>query len=72
MTQLVAVLGVGVVPADTAVVGADDLLQGRGLVLAVDKKDADQILEEINKSEKAFIIGKLSDRKDGEEEIEFV
>lgn len=45
---------------------------GIGLVLAVDKKDADQILEEINKSEKAFIIGKLSDRKDGEEEIEFV
>lgn len=45
---------------------------GIGLVLAVDKNDADQILEEINKSEKAFIIGKLSDRKDGEEEIEFV
>ena len=45
---------------------------GIGLVLAVDKKDADQILEEINKSEKAFIIGKLADRKDGEEEIEFV
>ena len=45
---------------------------GIGLVLAVDKKDADQILEEINKSEKAFIIGKLSDRKDGEEEIKFV
>ena len=30
MTQLVAVLGVGVVPADTAVVGADDLGINRG------------------------------------------
>lgn len=45
---------------------------GTGLVLAVDEKDSGKILEEINKSEKAFIIGKLSDRKDGEEEIEFV
>ncbi len=45
---------------------------GTGLVLAVDEKNSDQILEEINKSEKAFLIGKLSNRKDGEEEIEFV
>ena len=45
---------------------------GTGLVLAVDEKDSGKILEEINKSEKAFLIGKLSNRKDGEEEIEFV
>ena len=45
---------------------------GTGLVLAVDEKNSDKILEEINKSEKAFLIGKLSNRKDGEEEIEFV
>ena len=44
---------------------------GIGLVLAVDKEDAKQVLEYINKVDKAYIIGSV-EVKDGKEEIEFV
>lgn len=44
---------------------------GIGLVIAVDKNDADKVLEYINKKDKAYIIGSV-ELKDGKEEIEFV
>lgn len=45
---------------------------GIGLVLAVETKDADAVLAEIQKTDQAYIIGKISAREEGEGEIEFV
>jgi phosphoribosylformylglycinamidine cyclo-ligase len=44
---------------------------GIGLVVAVDKSDADEVLKEIQKTDDAYIIGKV-EKRNGEAEIEFI
>lgn len=45
---------------------------GIGLVLAVPVESVDQVLAEIEKTDRAYVIGKVAERENGEEEIEFV
>lgn len=45
---------------------------GIGMVVAVDEADADKVLEQINTTDKAYIIGRVEERGDGERAIEFV
>lgn len=45
---------------------------GMGLAIVVDEKDVDSVLNEINKTDDAYCIGKIQKRQQGDERIEFM